>query len=73
MVGHGSVRQGWVCQGKVRHGFLDFVMRGFKKRHLSCGAVGRGMARHGRVGCGQAWCGSVGCGGVRFGLLTWRL
>lgn len=83
----GGVWQGMVRLGRVGQGFLDSVMRGFKKRFL-CGQVRMGKVRLGGLGSGRArsgsvcfgevrqglvWCGMAWCGLARFFLSTWRL
>lgn len=66
MVGLGLVRSGRVWLGMVRQGFLDSVMRGFKKRFL-CGQVRMGKVRLGGLGSGRARSGLVRQGEVRQG------
>jgi hypothetical protein len=63
LAGHGGVGHGW-----VRQGFLDSVMRGFRKRHLiRFGMVWQGTFRLGPVGWGLAGQGMVRQGEVRQG------
>ena len=66
MVGLGLFRSGRVWLGMVRQGFLDSVMRGFKKRFL-CGQVRMGKVRLGGLGSGRARSGLVRQGEVRQG------